>query len=36
VRKNIFDFAVKNNLVLLSIQKEEEKLEDIFRKLTAN
>lgn len=36
VRKNIFDFAVKNSLVLLSIQKEEEKLEDIFRKLTAN
>jgi ABC-2 type transport system ATP-binding protein len=36
VRKNIFDFAVKNNLVLLSIQKEEEKLEDIFRKLTSN
>lgn len=36
VRKNIFDFAVQNNLVLLSIQKEEEKLEDIFRKLTAN
>lgn len=36
VRKNIFDFAVKNNLVLLSIQKEEEKLEDIFRKLTEN
>ena len=36
VRKNIFDFAVKNNLVLLSIQKEEENLEDIFRKLTAN
>ena len=36
VRKNIFDFAVQNNLVLLSIQKEEEKLEDIFRKLTSN
>ena len=36
VRKNIFDFAVKNNLVLLCIQKEEEKLEDIFRKLTSN
>lgn len=34
VRAAIFDFAVKNNLVLLSIQKEEEKLEDVFRRLT--
>jgi ABC-2 type transport system ATP-binding protein len=34
VRSAIFDFAVKNNLVLLSIQKEEEKLEDVFRRLT--
>lgn len=33
-RAAIFDFAVKNNLVLLSIQKEEEKLEDVFRSLT--
>lgn len=34
VRTAIFDFAVKNNLVLLSIQKEEEKLEEVFRRLT--
>ncbi len=34
VRSAIFEFAVKNNLVLLSIQKEEEKLEDVFRRLT--
>lgn len=34
VRTAIFEFAVKNNLVLLSIQKEEEKLEDVFRRLT--
>lgn len=33
-RATIFDFAVKNGLVLLEINKEEEKLEDIFRKLT--
>lgn len=34
VRASIFEFAVKNNLVLLSIQKEEEKLEEVFRRLT--
>lgn len=34
VRANVFDFAVKNGLVMLSIQKKEERLEDIFRKLT--
>jgi len=34
VRTAIFEFAVKNNLVMLSIQKEEEKLEDVFRRLT--
>lgn len=34
VRAAIFEFAVKNNLVLLSIQKEEEKLEEVFRRLT--
>lgn len=34
VRTSIFEFAVKNNLVMLSIQKEEEKLEDVFRRLT--
>ncbi len=34
VRTSIFEFAVKNHLVMLSIQKEEEKLEDVFRRLT--
>lgn len=34
IRTSIFDFAVKNGLVLLEMNKEEEKLEDIFRKLT--
>jgi ABC-2 type transport system ATP-binding protein len=34
VRASIFEFAVKNNLILLSIQKEEEKLEEVFRRLT--
>lgn len=34
VRAAIFEFAVKNNLILLSIQKEEEKLEEVFRRLT--
>lgn len=34
IRAGIFDFAVKNGLVMLSIQKKEERLEDIFRKLT--
>lgn len=36
VRAAIFEFAVKNERVLLSIQKEGESLEDIFRKLTKN
>lgn len=34
VRQAIFEFAVKQQAVLLSIQKEEEKLEEVFRKLT--
>ncbi len=33
-RAAIFEFAVSNSLVLLEINKEEQKLEDIFRKLT--
>lgn len=33
-RTPIFDFAVKNNLVLLNITRQEESLEDVFRKLT--
>ncbi len=34
VRAAIFEFAVKQQLILLSIQKEEEKLEEVFRRLT--
>ncbi len=33
-RANIFDFAVKNGLILLRIEKMEESLEEVFRKLT--
>ena len=35
LRKSIFDFAVANDLSVLTIQKEEQRLEDIFKKLTA-
>lgn len=35
IRQSIFDFAVKNELSVLTIQKEEQRLEDIFKKLTA-
>lgn len=35
-RANIFEYAVKNNLVMLSTQKEEQSLEDVFRQLTKN
>lgn len=34
LRKSIFDFAVKNDLSVLTIQKEEQSMEDIFKKLT--
>ncbi len=34
VRSDIFEFAVKNNLAVLSMQKSEQSLEDIFRQLT--
>lgn len=34
-RASIFEYAVKNNLIMLSIRQEEESLEDVFRKLTA-
>lgn len=33
VRADIFNFAVQNNLAVLTIQKEEQKLEDIFKEL---
>lgn len=34
IRKEIFDFAVKNQLIVLTLNKEEQKLEDIFKQLT--
>jgi len=34
IRANIFDFAVKNKMVVLSMQKKEKSLEDIFQELT--
>lgn len=34
IRKEIFDFAVQNKLSVLTLNKEEQKLEDVFKKLT--
>ncbi len=34
IRKNVFDFAVKNNVAVLSMQKKEKSLEEIFQELT--
>jgi len=34
IRPAIFSFAVENNLVVLSMQRQEKKLEDVFRALT--
>ena len=34
IRKEIFDFAVSNKLSVLTLNKEEQKLEDVFKKLT--
>ncbi len=34
VRTDIFQFAVKNNLILLSMFKKEKSMEDVFRELT--
>lgn len=34
VRNDIFQFAVKNDMVVLTMQKENQSLEDIFKKLT--
>jgi ABC-2 type transport system ATP-binding protein len=34
IRPSIFNFAVKNNLTVLSLQKQESNLEDVFRHLT--
>ncbi len=35
IRPAIFAFAVKNNLTVLSLQKEESNLEEVFRHLTS-
>ncbi len=34
IRTDIFQFAVKNNLILLSMYKKEKSMEDVFRELT--
>lgn len=34
MRKQVFDLAVKNNLSVLTLNKEEQKIEDIFKELT--
>jgi ABC-2 type transport system ATP-binding protein len=34
LRESIFNFAVKSNLKVLSMQKKEKRLEDVFRELT--
>lgn len=36
VRKEIFNYAVKNNISVLTLNKEEQKLEDVFKQLTRN
>jgi ABC-2 type transport system ATP-binding protein len=36
IRADLFHFAVKNNLAVLTIQKEEQTLEDIFKTLTGS
>ena len=34
IRADIFQFAVQNNLSVLTLQKTEQNLEDVFRELT--
>lgn len=36
VRKEIFDFAVANKLSVLTLNKEEQRMEDVFKELTKN
>ncbi|NQV53448.1 MAG: gliding motility-associated ABC transporter ATP-binding subunit GldA [Flavobacteriales bacterium] len=36
IRQSVFDFAVKNDFSVLTIQKEEQRLEDIFKRLTTS
>lgn len=35
IREGLFKLAVKNNLVILSLNKKDKKLEDVFRELTS-
>jgi ABC-2 type transport system ATP-binding protein len=35
IREALFQFAVNNSLMVLSMQKKEKRLEDIFRELTS-
>ena len=35
IRPSIFRFAVENNLTVLSLQKQESNLEEVFRHLTS-
>jgi ABC-2 type transport system ATP-binding protein len=35
VRPSLFNYAVKNNLTVLSLNKQESNLEDVFRQLTS-
>jgi hypothetical protein len=34
IRADIFQFAVQNNLAVLTLKKTEQNLEDVFRELT--
>jgi len=34
IRTDIFDFAVKNKMAVLTLHKEEQRLEDVFKQLT--
>lgn len=36
VRKEVFDFAVANKLSVLTLNKEEQRMEDVFKELTKN
>jgi len=36
IRADVFNFAVRNQLTVLSLQKEEQKLEEVFQELTRN
>jgi len=35
-RADIFKFAVENDMILLTLKKEESSLEDVFKKVTAS